>query len=148
MAGTPELRKVTILCASSTSPVAAATVRPGAAGGPPSLPGAPGRVQEGLYAPTHSPHSQQPQPATSSQTQVCPLPPPPAALSTPKPSSLHSADESGAQTARTIQSAPSLHPTAVLLWIEDAMNEAWWRRRAAQAAASRSPERARSGLGP
>ena len=64
------------------------------------------------------------------------------------PSPASPSTESGVQTARTSQSAPSLHSTEDLLWIEDAMKEAWCRRRAAQAAASQSPDRARTGLGP
>ena len=118
------LRRVATDCASSIAPVAAATVCPGAVGGPPSLSGAPGRALVGLPAPARPPHSQHLHPPTSSHTYAYANSLSRAGSSGPTPPSSLSSDESGAQTARTNQSAPSLHPTADLLWIEDAMKEA------------------------
>ena len=131
---------------SSTATVAAATVCPGAVGGPPSFSGAPGRVLEGLSEPARPSHPQHPHPSTSSQAHACVASPSRAGPSNPASPSPPSSAESGAQTARTNQSTPSLHSTEDLLWIEDAMKEAWCRSRAATEAASRPPERALTGL--
>ena len=145
-AGTPGLRRVATTCPSSTAPVAAATARPGDAGGPPSFPGAPGGILVGLSEPARSPHSQHPQPSTSSQVQARSAPFPREGPSKLAPSPPSSSSDRGAQTARTIQSAPSFHSTEGLPWIDDAMKEAWCRSRAAAEAASFSPERALTGL--